>query len=56
MLFEAGEGGLEDFGELGFFGGGEATEDEVNIADFLTKIGIISAEAEAWEIGRFEMG
>lgn len=58
------EGGLDfvdfcgDFGEKsgegGFFFGGEATEDEVDVAEFLTEGVVPCAEAKAWKVGCVE--
>lgn len=45
----------EEAGEGGFLVGGELTEDEVDVAEFLADFGIVSAEAKARKIGRFKV-
>ena len=60
------DGGAEDFGEFGFFFGGEFAEDEVDIGDFvvgrLTSVkiradtrSVVGAKSEACEIFGIKM-
>lgn len=47
--------GGEEGGESGFFFGGEAAEDEFDVAEGVAEAGIVGAEAEAGEVGGIEV-
>ena len=52
---DAGGDFSEKAGESGFFVRSELAEDEVDVAELLADFGIVGAEAEAGEIGGFEL-
>lgn len=47
--------GGEEGGESGLFFGGEAAEDEFDVAEGAAEVGIVSAETEAGEVGGVEV-
>lgn len=47
--------GGEEGGESGLFFGGEAAEDEFDVAEGVAEVGIVGAEAEAGEVGGVEV-
>ena len=50
------EGGMENVGEGGLFGGSKMTEDEIDIAELLADGGVVRAETETGEILGAEAG
>lgn len=55
MLVDFLADGGEEGGESGLFFGGEAAEDEFDVAEGVAEVGVVGAEAEAGEVGSVEV-